>query len=65
MLSGKTLKNAREQAGESQIEFAKRLGVHQSVLSRLERGRRLPKGAVRLLIERVLEDLDKAREAAE
>lgn len=33
MLTGKTIRNARESVGESQTEFAKRFGVTQSAVS--------------------------------
>jgi len=62
MVNGKILRKARQRLGESQIEFAKRLGVHQSVVSRLEREERKARGPVLLLIQRVLGEL---REAAE
>jgi transcriptional regulator with XRE-family HTH domain len=58
MLLGETLRKARERIGESQAEFAKRFGVAQPVLSRWETGQARPAAAVRILIGRILEELE-------
>jgi DNA-binding transcriptional regulator YiaG len=63
MIIGEALRRARERIGENQVEFAKRFGVAQPVLSRWETGRVRPGGAVQMLIKRILADL--AQEAAE
>ena len=39
-VSGKRIKNLREERGLSQLEFAERIGMSNSVLSRIESGKR-------------------------
>jgi len=56
------LRAAREQLGETQIEFARRFGVAQGVLSRWETMNRRPHAAAMTLIERVLTELPEAAE---
>lgn len=63
MLLGEALKKARERVGENQADFAKRFGVAQPVLSRWETGQARPSAAVRILIKRILAELE--MEAAE
>jgi len=58
MLLSEALRKARERAGESQAAFAKRFGVAQPVLSRWETGQARPTSAVRILIKRVLAELE-------
>lgn len=62
MSTGEALKAARERTGESQAEFARRLGINQSALSRWETGRREPRGPAQRLVERVLAELNEAAE---
>jgi DNA-binding transcriptional regulator YiaG len=50
------LREAREGLGESQAEFAARLGVNQTTVSRWETGG-VPKGTAAFAVERLLEDL--------
>lgn len=42
MLSGRTLRNLRLEAGLSQVDVARRAGIVATVLSAYERGRRQP-----------------------
>lgn len=62
MLLGEALRKARERTGESQAVFAKRFDVAQPVLSRWETGRARPAAAVRILIKRILQELQEAAE---
>jgi transcriptional regulator with XRE-family HTH domain len=43
ILAGKTLKEARQRAGLTQVELAERLGASQPVVARLESGRANPR----------------------
>lgn len=59
MFKGSTIKKAREEAGECQIDFAKRLGVHQTTLSRWETGIiPVPKPIQKLFAEVVRKELE-------
>lgn len=62
MMLNEALRKARERVGESQTEFAKRFGVAQPVLSRWETGQARPAAAVRILIKRILDELQEAAE---
>jgi DNA-binding transcriptional regulator YiaG len=52
----KRLRKLRDALGESQTEFAKRLGVTQATVSRWEDGELLIQGPARILIERLMAD---------
>jgi DNA-binding transcriptional regulator YiaG len=51
------LKEFRDGLGETQGQFAARIGIRQSTLSRWEAGRLPKKGAAQLLLTRVLDDI--------
>ena len=55
MLTGKMIRTARKNVGESQTEFAKRFGVDQSAVSDWERKGPPNRGAARHAIEREIE----------
>jgi DNA-binding transcriptional regulator YiaG len=56
-LGPKALRKARDALGETQGQFAVRLGINQATLSRWERDG-LPKGGTAaFLVQRVLDDL--------
>ena len=60
MIKGSTIRKARKQVGESQIEFAKRFGVHQSTLSYWETDKNSPRGPALRFVKQVLAELEDA-----
>lgn len=58
MFKGSTIRKVREQIGESQIEFAKRLGVHQSTVSVWETGQTTPRGPALKFLKILLAELE-------
>lgn len=54
----RSLRESRKQGGLTQEEFAKRVGVHQVHISRLERGNVLPFKYTKAKIEAVLGPVD-------
>lgn len=58
------LKAARTRLEESQAEFGARFGVDQSTIHRWETDGPSDRGPARMLIERTLTDLDKAKTLA-
>ena len=57
MITAKDIKRHRLRIGESQIEFAKRLKVNQSTLSRWESGDLEIEGIAEIALEYVLAEL--------
>lgn len=58
MVSGTNIKATRDRVGESQADFARRLGVDQATLSRWETVGIPDRGSAKLLVEKVLKELD-------
>jgi DNA-binding transcriptional regulator YiaG len=57
MITGDTIKQARERLGESQDAFCGRLGIDQGTLSRWEAGRLPRTGMVQMHVARVIEEI--------
>lgn len=57
MVTGETVKSARERLGETQEAFARRFGVDQSTVHRWETDGPPERGTAGMMIERVLTDL--------
>lgn len=58
MTSGKSIKATRDRVGESQADFARRFGVDQATLSRWETLGIPARGSARLMVEKVLRELN-------
>lgn len=54
-MTGEQIKTFREGQGWSQQELARRVGVDQATISRIERGSAVA-GPVKILLERLLEE---------
>lgn len=65
MLTSERIKTAREAVNETQAEFAVRFGVNQSTIARWETVRPPEHWAACKEIERILDEMDAARVAAQ
>jgi DNA-binding transcriptional regulator YiaG len=53
------IRRARDALGETQGEFAARIGINQATVSRWETGRLPKKGVAQALLRRVMEDIER------
>lgn len=56
-ITGEEIRKARKSLGDTQVQFAERIGIHQGTLSNWEAGK-LPKtGMTQAFLRRVLDDI--------
>jgi len=56
-ITAEAIREARDRLGETQWEFADRIGINQATVSRWEAGALPKKGVAQALLRRIMEDI--------